>query len=247
MPYVPPGQSSAGPLPVIPRSAKTITKPSGPSIPTEQTKVVQEDVPTPRAETVTSHPSSAVPTPPPSQRTDSTQRHGGEGESIDDLTSQLDSTSLRSNDNDNVPPPSTTRTSSSPPPSLSSSSIHQPSPASTSILSLSEQGTDSSAPSSTRGDDEDECAGEEGGVGGGGGGKVVSTPASTTTSSPGLGESAMSRYREQLYAYTHSLYIQAKLSSSKAERRRQSVSFGVKPSGMEKMAAKKALARHLNS
>ncbi|WVF67215.1 hypothetical protein IAT40_001963 [Kwoniella sp. CBS 6097] len=61
---------------------------------------------------------------------------------------------------------------------------------------------------------------------------------------------AFTLYTEGLYAYTKTLYIQAKLSLSRAERRRQSVSihnqFGVKQSGMEKMAAKKALARRLN-
>ncbi|KAK6904498.1 hypothetical protein L486_03035 [Kwoniella mangroviensis CBS 10435] len=61
---------------------------------------------------------------------------------------------------------------------------------------------------------------------------------------------AFAVYRQGLYAYTHTLWIQAKLSSSRAERRRQSVSsqsqFGSKQSGMEKMAAKKALAKRLN-
>ncbi|WVQ94809.1 hypothetical protein IAU59_001892 [Kwoniella sp. CBS 9459] len=61
---------------------------------------------------------------------------------------------------------------------------------------------------------------------------------------------ALTVYTAELYAYTKTLYIQAKLSLSRAERRRQSGSapsqFGVKQSGMEKMAAKKALARRLN-
>ncbi|WWC64275.1 uncharacterized protein I303_106885 [Kwoniella dejecticola CBS 10117] len=63
-------------------------------------------------------------------------------------------------------------------------------------------------------------------------------------------QNAFDLYRQGLYAYTHTLWIQAKLSSSRAERRRQSVSvqgsFGAKQSGMEKMAAKKALAKRLN-
>ncbi|WWC73336.1 uncharacterized protein I206_107303 [Kwoniella pini CBS 10737] len=63
-------------------------------------------------------------------------------------------------------------------------------------------------------------------------------------------KTAFDLYRQGLYAYTHTLWIQAKLSSSRAERRRQSVSisgqFGAKQSGMERMAAKKALAKRLN-
>ncbi|WWC91462.1 uncharacterized protein L201_006408 [Kwoniella dendrophila CBS 6074] len=63
-------------------------------------------------------------------------------------------------------------------------------------------------------------------------------------------KNAVTLYKEAIYAYTHGLWIQAKLSSSRAERRRQSVSsggqFGSKQSGMEKMAAKKALAKRLN-
>ncbi|RSH89890.1 hypothetical protein EHS25_001876 [Saitozyma podzolica] len=50
---------------------------------------------------------------------------------------------------------------------------------------------------------------------------------------------------------SHDLYLQAKLSNSRAGKRRQSLSsynsFGGKQSGMERLAAKKALARRLNA
>ncbi|TYJ52517.1 hypothetical protein B9479_006877 [Cryptococcus floricola] len=71
--------------------------------------------------------------------------------------------------------------------------------------------------------------------------------------SPGE-KDAVSMYSEAIYAYTHSLYLQAKTSSassssksssSKAERKKTG-SFGSKMSGMERMAQQKALAARLN-
>ncbi|ORY29105.1 hypothetical protein BCR39DRAFT_588407 [Naematelia encephala] len=62
-------------------------------------------------------------------------------------------------------------------------------------------------------------------------------------------EGAVARYRAGLYNYTHELYIQAKLASAFAQKKRNAPSpsqFGATQSGMERMAAKKALARRLN-
>ncbi|WVQ72155.1 hypothetical protein IAR50_001700 [Cryptococcus sp. DSM 104548] len=63
---------------------------------------------------------------------------------------------------------------------------------------------------------------------------------------------AVSMYSEAIYAYTHSLYLQAKTSSSSTSssgargERKKTGNFGSKMSGMEKMAQQKALAARLN-
>lgn len=58
-------------------------------------------------------------------------------------------------------------------------------------------------------------------------------------------DDAVARYKEGLYAYTRGLYIEAKLSSTRKESSTANASFN-RQSGMEKMSAKKALARRLN-
>ncbi|KAK8843505.1 hypothetical protein IAR55_007165 [Kwoniella newhampshirensis] len=236
MPYVPPGSAlTAGPLPVIPRSIKTKSQPS-PSIAHPTTRPIcpsnggldpnqHDDVSTPKAIS-----ENTSPVPP------NTLKNVTDSET--DLASQLDSISLETGDDGS---------SSSPPRSLSS-------PASTSILSLYGQSTNTSKSTSTSSSSISSTSMSDDG-GENEGDKDAKT--STTATSPGSfggglggGTDPINRYREELYAYTHSLYIQAKLSSSRAERRRQSVSlqgqFGSRTSGMEKMAAKKALAKHLN-
>ncbi|WRT68826.1 uncharacterized protein IL334_005806 [Kwoniella shivajii] len=171
-----------------------------------------------------------------SQPTDliSTAESDSNGLSLDSLTSQLASSSIHS-------------TSSTPPLEESSRSQHQSSPAASSVVSLPEQGdgyldevkTPKSDTSLKRLADDEEEEGKK--VAG-----ELQTQAAVTQE---MENDALAAYRERLYAYTHSLWIQAKLSSSRAERRRQSVSihgFTNKQSGMEKMAAKKALAKRLN-
>ncbi|WVN91182.1 uncharacterized protein L203_106439 [Cryptococcus depauperatus CBS 7841] len=62
------------------------------------------------------------------------------------------------------------------------------------------------------------------------------------------GDDPLSLYSKALYAYTHKLFLTAKRSSLKADKRQTSFSqFGSKASGMEKAVQKKALARRLNS
>lgn len=66
---------------------------------------------------------------------------------------------------------------------------------------------------------------------------------------------ALHRYKEGLYTYTRGLWLEAKSSSARTDKdkRRASTSpgsgsaFGQKQSGMERLAAKKALARRLNA
>ncbi|WVR09259.1 hypothetical protein IAU60_006324 [Kwoniella sp. DSM 27419] len=134
----------------------------------------------------------------------------------------------------------------------STKSLPRSSPATSSVISLPEQkeGQDPHA----RLDDEDDDEGRK--VAGEPesplGGQTVDAKEIPVIDPLGLasGDDAYALYKQGLYAYTHTLYIQAKLSNSRAERRRQSVSihgqFGARQSGMEKMAAKKALARRLN-
>lgn len=65
-------------------------------------------------------------------------------------------------------------------------------------------------------------------------------------------EDNVRRYKRELYLYTRGLYLEAKLSSSRSDKRRGSTGgaaytqFGQKQSGMERLAQKKALARRLN-
>ncbi|RSH95473.1 hypothetical protein EHS25_000565 [Saitozyma podzolica] len=182
-----------------------------------------------------------VDAPAPVPITSSTDVDAG----IDALSATLSSTHLDNPDHGQrqVPasPPNRSPSPSAPPslvsdPALSGSS-------STSIASLSSSGDASSPPTS---------AGEAG-VGG----------MDNAHAAPGHGrghgrhpygdgaDDAVTRYKVGLYAYTRDLYLQAQQSNSRAEKRRESVSgyntFGAKQSGMERLAAKKALARRLNA
>lgn len=81
--------------------------------------------------------------------------------------------------------------------------------------------------------------------------EVLSTPATSVAGAmlEGLDE-AVVRYRHGLYAYTRSLYLEAKLSSKNTDKKRDLQAhnnFGLKQSGMERLAAKKALAKRLNA
>ncbi|KAK1922365.1 hypothetical protein DB88DRAFT_348028 [Papiliotrema laurentii] len=73
-------------------------------------------------------------------------------------------------------------------------------------------------------------------------------PSSSGTPGVELAEDdPVARYREGLYAYTRSLYLEAKLVQKRKAGIPTYGQFGMKQSGMEKMAAKKALARRLNA
>lgn len=63
-----------------------------------------------------------------------------------------------------------------------------------------------------------------------------------------LEKDPLSLYSEAIYAYTHKLYLRAQHSATRAERKKDLMypQFGSKPTGMEKMARKKAIARQLN-
>ncbi|WVQ81575.1 hypothetical protein IAT38_003699 [Cryptococcus sp. DSM 104549] len=246
MPYLPPGSSQPQPIPQA-RQRTVISPPPPPS--SEPAPPPIDDIPTPRASDIyptpksehnpampTSsssphHSSSPAPIPVPRTRVTSPE---------DMLSSALAATSL-----DSATSAVSAGTSSSPP-SLCDSQGH-PSPAATSVRSLPSDREDRGGAGGVDEEEEEDgikVAGER--DAGSASPDVDVEAAKAAVREPPGEKDAVSLYSEAIYAYTHTLYIQAKLSSSRTERRKQASQYAPKPSGMEKMAAKKALARRLN-
>ncbi|WVW79143.1 hypothetical protein I302_101109 [Kwoniella bestiolae CBS 10118] len=255
MPYIPPNSNQIQPIAIpisrthqlaidnIPTSTSTSTATSNESS--------ESDIHTPRPDESSQNQSQPIPVSAPSKES-----------SVDSITSGMTSTSLYSN----IPTPPLEHYDSG------RSIGDRTSPAASSVISLPEQDQDqdqanvktSRSDSSLRRRQQEVNEAEEEEEGKKVSGEdVVQSDLDTnvdvdvdttlnanpnTISISDEDRTAFDLYRQGLYAYTHTLWIQAKLSSSRAERRRQSVStqFGAKQSGMEKMAAKKALAKRLN-
>lgn len=231
MPYVPPGSDKPQPIPLlqVKQQAATATTTTQQHTQPEASLTIvatpTDDVPTPKASASLSpeQPNPAMASPIPVPQPITTPE--------DLLASQLAATSLES--------------FASSPPSLCHSVGH-PSPSTSSVLSLSEQSSEELS------DDHVKVAGEMVGKMDDRGVTVQEQTASKVmipdVKQHGIEKDPLSLYSEAIYAYTHKLYLRAQHSVTRSQRKKDLAysQFGSKPTGMEKMARKKAIARQLN-